>query len=115
VAALNALAGAVVTDLDHLRAPLDAVELGRRRKAGLSPAQEAHLTAWGYPHVLDQFRFHMTLTGKMPKAALGEVAQAARMHFSGTVPAPLVVDALALIGERQDGCFETIVRVPLTG
>ena len=45
--------------------PPGAAELERRRKAGLSAAQEKMLLRWGYPYVLDEFRFHLTLTGRL--------------------------------------------------
>ena len=31
----------------------------------LSEAQRAHLLRWGYPYVMDEFRFHMSLTGSL--------------------------------------------------
>lgn len=62
---LAALADACVTRLDRFRAPLTEGELARRRRARLSARQEALLARWGYPYVLDQFRFHLTLTGPL--------------------------------------------------
>ncbi len=41
-------------------------ELQRRRAANLTPRQEFLLMHWGYPYVLDEFRFHMTLTRRLP-------------------------------------------------
>jgi len=49
-AKLSALAATVVKTLDPFRRPPDTAELARRRKAPLTPPQEAHLTAWGYPY-----------------------------------------------------------------
>jgi putative phosphonate metabolism protein len=61
--AMQALADAAVQELDVLRAPLTADGIERRLKSGLTPRQEALLRRWGYPYVLEEFRFHMTLTG----------------------------------------------------
>ena len=36
----------------------------------LTPAQEALLMRWGSPYVMDEFRFHMTLTGRLAKARM---------------------------------------------
>lgn len=62
-AALEALAARCVTDLDDLRAPLRAAELARRRPEALDERGRRLLADYGYPHVLERFRFHMTLTG----------------------------------------------------
>lgn len=64
-AKLDALAAACVTTLQPLAAPLSARDLARRREAGLTPEQDDLLVRWGYPYVLDQFRFHVSLTGSL--------------------------------------------------
>ncbi len=56
------LADACVTELDHLRRPPDEAELRKRRAAGLDAEQEDLLLRWGYPHLLQRWRFHMTLS-----------------------------------------------------
>jgi hypothetical protein len=109
------LAETVVRDLDGWRAAPGAEELARRRKTGLSPRQEAMLADWGYPYVMDEFRFHLTLTGKMPEARAAEVESALAAHFADMLTAPFVVGSLCLAGEAADGRFHLIRRVPLTG
>lgn len=105
---LRALAAKVVRDLDGFRAPASAAELEKRRKGGLSAAQEENLQNWGYPHVMDQFRFHMTLSGRMKD--LSEVHQAAQAYFAPVLPRPFRVDSLTLVGEQPDGMFREIER-----
>lgn len=61
--ALSGLADACVTEFDAYRAAPDAAELAKRHPAGLTPRQAELLARWGYPYVLDAFRFHLTLTG----------------------------------------------------
>jgi len=65
---MQALAAAAVEDLDGLRAPLPEAEVQRRLGAGLTARQEELLRRWGYPYVMEEFRFHMTLTGPMAEA-----------------------------------------------
>ncbi|OIQ45859.1 MAG: phosphonate metabolism protein [Roseobacter sp. MedPE-SW] len=113
--ALGDLAAACVRDLDAFRAPASEAELEKRRAAGLSPAQEANLSAWGYPYVLDQFRFHVTLTGKLPKAALPDVETALEAHLLPLLPRPLEIRDLALVGEDAEGLFHMIQRYTLSG
>ena len=60
------LAADCVRDFDRFRAPPDSATLARRRAAGLSERQDVLLVRWGYPYVLEEFRFHMTLTGALP-------------------------------------------------
>ena len=113
-APLQALAAACVRDLDAFRAPAGADELARRRQAGLSPRQEAHLTRWGYPHVLEDFRFHMTLTARLPPDAQAGWRDRIARRLP-PLPAPFVVDRIALCGERADKRFEVIQSYALAG
>lgn len=112
-AALEALAGTIVRDLDPFRAPALRAELDRRRKAGLSPRQEALLRDWGYPFVLEEFRFHLTLTGRLTPddAALTEAAL--KPHLAALETTPFRVSNLCLAGEDPDGRFHLIERMPL--
>lgn len=83
---LDAMAAACVTQLHHLAAPLNDLELAKRRRVSLSAQQEALMQRWGYPYVLQEFRFHMTLTGSLRGLAASQQAallRAAQQHFSG--------------------------------
>ena len=108
------LAAQAVRALDPFRAPAPPEELERRRAGGLSPAQEANLMAWGYPYVMDQFRFHITLTGKMPKPELPAIEAALEQELTPFLPKPFVISDLALVGERSDGRFQMIHRYALS-
>ncbi len=113
--ALNALAADCVRDLQPLAQPLTPEELARRRRAGLTPEQDALLQAWGYPHVLQAFRVHWSLTGALQPwaptaAAVAALADAATRHFQD-VPVP-VVDALAVFAEPAPGAdFRWVAQV----
>ncbi|MGF1628102.1 MAG: DUF1045 domain-containing protein [Kiloniellaceae bacterium] len=72
---MQALAAAAVTELDDLRAPPAPADLQRRLGKGLTPRQEELLHRWGYPYVLEEFRFHMTLTGPLAEAKRRERLQ----------------------------------------
>lgn len=111
--ALADLAGDTVAALDAFRAPPSDSELARRRTAGLSDRQEALLQRWGYPYVMEEFRFHMTLTGRTSDA--DTVRDALASHFARVLPRPFVIDTLALMGEAQNGHFHLIHRYTLSG
>ncbi|NVJ94494.1 MAG: DUF1045 domain-containing protein [Marivivens sp.] len=112
---LNALAAACVRELDHFRAPASASETERRKAAGLTERQTELLMQWGYPYVMEEFKFHMTLSGKLdPETAVRSMAAIEELSL-GALPRPFIIDAIALVGERPDGRFETIRRYSLNG
>lgn len=112
---LDALAAAIVRAFEPFRAPLTETDRARRRAAGLTERQAALLEEWGYPHVMDEFRFHITLTGRLSPEEAGPVAQALSHWLAPALEAPLAVDALSLCGEDSGGRFHLIRRVPLRG
>ncbi|UWR13485.1 DUF1045 domain-containing protein [Sulfitobacter mediterraneus] len=115
VADLRAMAAQVVEGLDQWRAPLPAAEFERRNRPGLSDVQRGYLQRWGYPHVMEAYRFHMTLTGRIPKAEVERVVEGARDYFAPLLADPMRIDDLALVGQRPDGRFEVIARCALQG
>lgn len=82
------LADACVTALDHFRAPPTEAELARRLRQPLQPDDRARLEAWGYPQVLEGWRFHMTLSDPLPTSAQAAVLRAAREHFAKALAGP---------------------------
>ncbi|WP_299727056.1 DUF1045 domain-containing protein [uncultured Tateyamaria sp.] len=112
---LATLAARAVQELDPFRAPPSEAEMNKRRAARLSPAQEAHLLRWGYPYVLDQFRFHMTLTGPLDDQSAAEVEAALAAPLAALDLAPYQIDGLTLLGEDASGKFHQIHRYTLAG
>lgn len=111
--ALAALAAHLVTGLEPYRAPLNASELEKRRSARLTHRQAALLDRYGYPYVLDQFRFHLTLTGPVPKAARDTVMRALSGYFAPSLPRPLRIADLAVMGQHPSGRFHLLERIAL--
>ena len=111
--ALNDLAARFVIDLDQCRRPAGPAELARRRAAGLTRRQEEMLTTWGYPYVLDEFRFHLTLTGRLDETSLAPAQDMLREWLGPAVPNPLRIDRLALVEEGDDGRFRLNRWLPL--
>ncbi|EAQ04789.1 hypothetical protein OB2597_05885 [Pseudooceanicola batsensis HTCC2597] len=112
--ALSALAASVVDRLDGFRAPPDDAELARRRARPLSPRQDALLARWGYPYVMEEFRFHLTLTGPLPRPDMDRISDRLREVTAPILPAPFVIRDLCLVGERPDTRFEVLERLKLS-
>jgi hypothetical protein len=68
-ARLGEAAEACLRAMTPLRVPPSPEENEARRAANLTPAQDRLLEQWGYPYVLDEFRFHITLTGRIEDPA----------------------------------------------
>lgn len=103
---LRMLADACVTELDALRAAPDAAELQRRLTPQLDARQRQHLHEYGYPHVLDRWQFHMTLSDTLPPgpdASREALATQARAHFAAALAQPLRCDALCVFAEAAPG------------
>ena len=113
--ALSDLASATVAGLDPFRAPPSEAELERRRHVGLSASQEKMLQYWGYPYVFDEFRFHLTLSGRLEEAEADRLAERLTRHFAPVLPEPYVIDSLGLLGEASDGRFHLLHRYTLAG
>lgn len=115
-AALARLAERLVIDLDDLRAPLDDAELARRRRSPLTPRQDMLLRQWGYPYALEEFRFHLTLTGALPAEEGERVTAALRPLVARFLKEPVVVGEVCLFADPGGGrCFRLVDRVPLAG
>lgn len=113
--AMDALAGDCVRFFDAFRAPPTPAELERRRGSGLAPDREANLLRWGYPHVFECFRFHMTLTGRMAEPEHGLV-KAALAPLVAPHRRPLRVDAITLFEQSEpDAAFRVRRRCPFDG
>lgn len=110
---LRDLAAIVVEGLDRFRAPPSTAEIARRRPHLLTPRQKALLVAFGYPYVMEEFRFHLTLSVALTEAEHAVLRPLAEAHFAGTVPQPFRMKALCLFGEAEDGRFHLLHRYQL--
>jgi putative phosphonate metabolism protein len=97
---LNQLAADCVRDFDPFRTPLTADDRARRNPSALTPAQVDHLDRWGYPYVMDDFRFHMTLSGRVGAERRDHLVALLRQHFSALDLRALTIDRIAI--SRQD-------------
>lgn len=107
--ALTDLAALVVNFFEPQRRPLTAEDVRRRLKAPLTLRQIELVERYGYPYVLEQFQFHMTLTDRLPAERRDELQQRAVEWFAEVLAAPIRLDRLVLFHEAAPG--EPFVRL----
>lgn len=110
--ALGLLAAECVAALDSLRAPLNEDERAKRRPERLSPRGRALLDRWGYPHVFEEFRFHMTLTDALPDDDLEGWRSRLAAAFAGSGAGPLTITSLGLLRQDAGTPFRLLARIP---
>jgi putative phosphonate metabolism protein len=112
--ALTKLAARCVMALDHFRDTLTPEERNKRLAAGVDARQIEHLDRYGYPYVLDQFRFHMTLTGRVAPEHREQVHRVLADAFARLPPAPTRIDRIALCHQAHPAArFHVIDNVPM--
>jgi hypothetical protein len=118
---LQRLADACVIATDRHRLPPDAAELARRHRLTLSETEQALLARWGYPYVMQAWRFHMTLTGRLAPAEMARLRPAAERHFANSLGHPRQVRELAVFTQRdspflaEPASFLIAERLPFGG
>ena len=111
---LQELAAEATRAFDFFRAPLTPEDRARRNPDKLTAKQCEYLDRWGYPYVMEQFRFHMTLTTRLPAERRDSVVAMLRDRFAAIDLATLEIDRIALF--RQDDAasqFRIIGHWPL--
>lgn len=105
---LQAFAAATVKAFEPFRAALSAADVARRKPEQLSQAERENLLRWGYPYVMDEFRFHMTLTGPVAADRQSAVRALLADRFAAFTDRPLAISGLALFVEESRGAPFTV-------
>jgi putative phosphonate metabolism protein len=100
---LDALAADTVIAFDRFRRPLSDADFARRNPDRLTTRQVSNLQKWGYPHVFEDFRFHMTLTGPLVAAEASTLASTLEDYLAPALAERLTVDAIAIFVEDEAG------------
>jgi len=113
---LNALASECVTTFEDFRAPNTEVERARRHPENLTPNQIELLDKWGYPYVMDEFRFHMTLSNRLKKEDVKVVRKCLKQLFRSFLGKSFHVDQICLFHQSSyHEPFKLVKRYPLEG
>jgi len=111
---LQALADSAVATLDGFREQPEAAELARRRRHGLTEAEEAMLERWGYPYVFQLWRFHITLSRRLNEAEMAKARPIAESYFAESLALARQVSSIAIFTQRAAGHpFLVAQRFPL--
>lgn len=106
--ALRRLADRCVRELDVWRRPPSPAEL-ERRVAGIDANSRPwmHALRWGYPFVMDSWRFHMTLSDPMsawrPQQDPAAALRAACAHFDAALSSPVRCRSICIFVESEPG------------
>ncbi|HBF30156.1 DUF1045 domain-containing protein [Rhizobium sp.] len=111
---LQDFTAAVVQHFEPFRAPLSEADILRRKPERLSERQRQLLEQWGYPYVMEEFRFHMTLTGPVDAAQSPAMRDALETVFADFTHRALPVSGLGLFVEESRGApFTVLSWLPL--
>jgi putative phosphonate metabolism protein len=112
---LQQLAADCVRAFEAFRASTTAEDRARRKPERMTPRQVEYLDRFGYPFVMDEFRFHMTLTCRLDDHRRASILGLLRHRFNALALERLAIDRIALF--RQDDAssrFHIVESWPLT-
>lgn len=113
---LTDFAATCVTMFDRFRAPMTEAERSRRMQAGLSERQQVLLAQYGYPYVMEEFRFHMTLCDHMQPEGRDVLHKAAEAWLAPALARPVLLDRIVLFRQAEpEAPFQRLADYPLTG
>lgn len=110
--ALEVFAAMCVEAFDPLRAPLSQADRERRLASPLSERQQTLLGRWGYPYVFEEFRFHMTLSGRLADGPEADcLMRDAIRYFAAVTERPRPFATVGLFVERARGGPFTVLDI----
>lgn len=106
----------LIRRLDHLRPQLSRFDLKRHLDKQLSERQERLLRRFGYPFVLEEFKFHMTLTGtiedKVRRSYKEKMEHILNPYLTESIP---INEVTVYMQPDRKTPFVEHARIPLTG
>jgi len=111
---LTELAADTVEHFDCFQKRAEYDELQKRRSAGLSPRQEILLLRWGSPYVMDEFRFHLTLTGNVENRREREILREELSERFYPIGKEITFSSLCLFIEESGRPLRLVKRFSLS-
>jgi hypothetical protein len=114
-AELEQFAADCVGTFDSFRAPLTPKDRARRDPDRLTQRQRDYLDRWGYPYVMEELRFHMTLTGRLAAERRETVLAMLQQRFAALNLTSLAIDRLVLFRQADaNSRFKVLGQYTLT-
>ena len=112
---INQFASQCVLGFEEFRAPLTMKERTRRLEKPMTDHQRLMLEEHGYPYVLSEFHFHITLTSNLVNDQDQQMLLSVlKPYLDEICSTPTELDSIALVGDPGNGQhFELIKRFPL--
>jgi hypothetical protein len=102
-----------VSEFDAFRAPLTNEERSKRG-TDLSAQQKDYLEHWGYPYVFEDFTFHLTLAGPLPKAQAKDALTALTAGYAQAVNGEvLAIRSVCVFAGPEGEPFRLVLRIAL--
>jgi putative phosphonate metabolism protein len=99
--ALQTLADRCVAELDRFRRPAGTEELAKRRAHPLNSTQDALLQRYGYPYVMSEWRFHITLSEPVFGAERDLLLRGLADYFAVALSPPTRCDDVCLFVQQD--------------
>ena len=113
-AALEKLSAACVRAFEAFRVPLSDEQLDNYKLNRLTVHQEQMLEHWGYPYVMEEFRFHISVTDRIDDdAERAEIMKALETLAAPVLGKAITVRDLTVFGQADiDEPMLAIERIP---
>lgn len=113
-AALENLAALCVRTFEGFRKPLTNDQMAHYLRNKLTVHQTQMLEHWGYPYVMEEFRFHISITDRIDNDAERALMMTAVQRMTaGVVNKPIVVRDIAVFYQPdRDNPMEELRRFP---
>ena len=109
-ARIERLAARMVEVFDPWREPLSEEDRARRHPGRLDARERELLDRWGYPWVLDRFRFHFSLTGPLRGEQPSDIDRLREAAAPRLPRYPLRFDAVCVFEESTPGAPLRAIR-----
>ena len=113
-APLEKLASACVRAFEGFRVPLSESRIVDYKRNKLTVHQEQMLEHWGYPYVMEEFRFHMSLTDRIEDSAERELVLDELQKLAAPILGkPVAITALTVfVQSGPDEPLKPLERIP---
>ncbi|MBL4692722.1 MAG: DUF1045 domain-containing protein [Magnetovibrio sp.] len=112
---LQNFAAKCVRAFDLFRLPPTDMDRAKHFQSNLSDRQKQNFEDWGYPYVMKDYRFHMTLTDRLQGPELETVLQGLADKATHVLGAkPWLFDSVTLVKQSTSSArFQDLKRYPL--